>query len=191
MTNNANGCTDDATIVVLQDTVAPIALAGVDVLINCYAPTGTLGSATNPSGAGYSLLWTTVGGHFTSPVNCLTAGIDQSGTYQLLITNTQNGCTDTDNVSICRATGGCWRDGRADVLTSIVLQGTGSLGGIYSYLWGTNGGNIVSGGTTLTPTINSDGDYTLLVTNTQNGCTFNDQVTITQSADVPLAVVAR
>lgn len=192
ITNNANGCTDDAAILVVQDIVPPVAQAGSDLLLNCYTPAGSVGSGSNPSGVGYTLAWTTIGGNFTSSTNQPTANINQAGNYQLLITNTVNGCTDTDDVVVSAdltpptAEAGPTAE-LTCVITATTLQGTGSTGGIFTYLWSTTGGNILSGGNTLTPIVNSDGDYNLLITNTQNGCISNDVVTITQSADVPLA----
>ncbi len=193
VTNNANGCTDDASIIVPQDIVPPVALAGPDVLINCFNPSGSLGSTGNPTGAGYTLAWTTTGGNFTSATNTPTVTINQPGTYQLLITNTQNGCTDTDDAIVTSDfTPPTVDAGPTSELTctmpSVTLQGTGSTGPIYTYLWTTSNGNIVSGANTLTPIVDEDGDYNLLITNTQNGCTSNDQVNITQDANVPTAI---
>lgn len=193
VTNNTNGCTDDAAIVVAQNIVPPVALAGADLLINCYTPTGTLGSAGNPSGPGFTLAWTTVGGNFTSSANAPTVNIDRAGAYQLLITNTQNGCTDTDDVIVSADfTPPTVDAGPTSELTcsmpNLVLQGTGSSGPIFTYLWTTTNGNIVSGENTLTPVIDESGDYNLLITNTQNGCTSNDLVNITQDANVPTAI---
>lgn len=194
--NSVNGCTDTETITVPQDIVAPVALAGPDGLINCTTPAGLVGSTSNPSGANFILQWTTVGGNITSGTNGPTATIDAAGTYTLLITNTTNGCTDTDDVVVTD-------DFLAPAIdagptfqltctqTSTVLQGTGSTGANFTYLWTTvSGGNIVSGGTTLMPTVNASGTYQLLISNTQNGCTSTDEVIITQSAGVPISLIA-
>jgi len=196
VTNNTNGCTDDATILVNQNIVPPVALAGSDVLINCFTPTGSLGSASNPSGVGYTLAWTTVGGNFTSSTSAPTVSINQAGTYQLLITNTQNGCTDTDVVIVSADFAPPTVDAgpTAEItctVPSLALQGTGSSGAIFTYLWTSTNGNIVSGANTLTPVVDEDGDYNLLITNIQNGCTSNDLVNITQDANVPIAIAGQ
>jgi hypothetical protein len=195
--NTANGCTDTDTITVPQDIVAPVALAGTDELINCTTPTETIGSASNPSGANFTLVWSTIGGNFISGTNGPTASINAPGTYTLLITNNTNGCTDTDDVVVTDDFVAPIIDAGPTVelncvQTSTVLQGTGSTGPNFLYVWTpSNGGNIVSGGNTLTPTVNTDGTYDVLVTNQQNGCTSTDQVIITQSDDVPDAVIAQ
>ncbi|MGL2986519.1 hypothetical protein ACSVH5_02885, partial [Flavobacterium sp. RSSA_27] len=51
-------------------------------------------------------------------------------------------------------------------------------GATYSWI-ASNGGNIVSGADTATPTVNAAGTYTLTVTNPANGCTATDIVLVT------------
>ncbi|MBN8680108.1 MAG: hypothetical protein J0M29_17925, partial [Chitinophagales bacterium] len=193
--NTANGCTDSETITVNQDIVAPTALAGPDGLINCTLPTGVIGSASNPGGAGFILQWTTPDGNIVGSTSGPTAVVDQQGTYTLQITNTTNGCTDTDVVVVNDDFVPPAVDAGPTfelncVQTSFVMQATGSTGPGFTYLWSTTNGNIVSGGNTLNPTVNDDGTYTLLITNTNNGCTSTDQQDITISADVPTALIA-
>ncbi len=193
--NTANGCTDSQTITVNQDIVAPNALAGPDGLINCTLPTGVIGSAANPGGAGFILQWTTPDGNIVGSTSGPTAVVDQPGTYTLLITNTQNGCTDTDDVVVnddfvppAVDAGPTFE--LTCVQTTYVMQATGSTGANFSYQWTTTNGNILSGANTLNPTVNDDGTYTLLITNNTNGCTSTDQVAITVSDDVPDAIIA-
>lgn len=192
ITDNNNGCSAEATVLVDQDIATPIAEAGPNVLINCINPTGSLGTLNNPSGAGFSLLWTTVGGNFTSPTDSATVAIDQAGNYQLLVSNLQNGCTASDNVTVTADFAPPVADaGPGTVLTcaqtSLSLQGTGSSGPDFSYLWTSPDGNISSGANTLNPIVSEPGSYNLLVTNTQNGCTATSQVIITDNSDGPIA----
>ncbi len=193
--NTANGCTDVATVTVPQDILAPVALAGNDGLINCTTPAGTVGSASNPTGPNFTLQWTTIGGSFTSPTNGPTATIDAAGTYQLLITNTQNGCTDTDDAVVVADFALPTVDAGATfqlncALTTTVLQGTGSTGAIFSYQWTTTDGSILNGATTPTPTVDAPGTYKLVITNTQNGCSSTDQVLITENVAIPNSAIA-
>lgn len=76
-------------------------------------------------------------------------------------------------------------------MTEIVLDGTNSsTGPNFSYLWeAASGGNIVIGETSLTPTVNSAGIYILTVTNNSNGCTDQEQVTVTENFDTPTAII--
>ncbi|MFN0034106.1 MAG: hypothetical protein ACKVUS_03500 [Saprospiraceae bacterium] len=192
ITNNTNGCTDVATVTVGQDTVPPAVQAGANGLINCFNPTGSIGSLGNPSGPGFTLQWTTTGGNFISPTNGPTAVINQAGDYHLLITNLQNGCTATDDVSVAADFAGPVANAGPTneltcVLTSLALQGSGSMGANFNYLWTTANGNISAGANTLSPIVDAPGAYNLLVTNAQNGCTASSQVGITENANGPVA----
>lgn len=195
VTNSANGCTETACTPVAQDIVAPPAEAGNPLLINCYQPSGTVGSSINPSGSGFTIVWSTTNGNIVSGGNGPTPIVNQPGTYNVLVTNTQNGCTSTDQVLVTDDFVPPLADaGQTFELTcvspSTVLQGTGSTGSIFTYQWNGPLGGILSGATTLNPTVNISGTYQLRVTNTQNGCTSTDQVVITESADKPDVVTA-
>lgn len=48
-------------------------------------------------------------------------------------------------------------------------------------------GTILSGGTTLSPTINEPGTYVLNVTNSQNGCQASNSLTVTENVTPPAA----
>ncbi len=58
-------------------------------------------------------------------------------------------------------------------------------------VWTTTGGNIVSGGNTLTPVVNAAGTYTLTATNTTQPsgltCTFTATVTVVEDKVLPVA----
>ncbi|URM39142.1 T9SS type A sorting domain-containing protein [Flavobacterium anhuiense] len=66
------------------------------------------------------------------------------------------------------------------LITSIKLSGSSSTPNA-TYLWSTLDGNIVSDGTTLTPTIDKAGTYTLTVTDPINGCKKADDVVVTST----------
>ncbi|MET3037296.1 choice-of-anchor L domain-containing protein [Chryseobacterium sp. NRRL B-14859] len=59
--------------------------------------------------------------------------------------------------------------------------------------WTTTGGNIVSGGNTLTPVVNAGGTYILTVTNVSQpgnlSCTYTSSVTVTEDKVAPVAVL--
>ncbi|WP_281322785.1 T9SS type B sorting domain-containing protein [Flavobacterium aestivum] len=67
----------------------------------------------------------------------------------------------------------------------VTLNGVESSSTGYTYLW--TGGTIVSGATTLTPTVNAAGTYTLTVTNTALGCKQSDSVLVTNNTVLPIA----
>ena len=57
----------------------------------------------------------------------------------------------------------------------------------FAIVWTTAGGNFVSGQNTLTPTVDSAGTYTLLITNTLTGCTSSATVAVTSNMQAPPA----
>lgn len=64
-------------------------------------------------------------------------------------------------------------------VTSINLDGNGSSrGAIYGANW--SGPGTIIGGATYSPTVSSIGRYTIVVTNTQNGCKDSTFVTVTE-----------
>lgn len=192
ITNTQNGCVDSLTVQVGQDITPPDPDAGPDDLINCYEPSIAIGSANNPSGANFTLLWTTVDGNIVSGAGTSTPTVDQAGTYTLLITNSDNGCTATDEATVTddflQPTADAGPGFQLDCQqTSYVLQAMAGQGANLVFEWTTMNGNIVSGATSLNPEVNAAGVYQLLVTNQDNGCTNTASVSITQSADVPTA----
>ena len=61
-----------------------------------------------------------------------------------------------------------------------------SLPGNFTYNWtASNGGNIVSGITSLTPTVDTQGTYILTTTNVANGCTASITATVLQDIVAP------
>jgi hypothetical protein len=72
---------------------------------------------------------------------------------------------------------------------SFPLNGAGSsVGANFTYKWSDVG--ITAGGTTLNPTINAAGNYSLSVTNTANTCVSISAVTVNQGAVPTINMVA-
>jgi hypothetical protein len=115
------------------------------------------------------------------------ATVTSSGLYYFEVTNSQGGkiCHDTATVFVVADVAvPVSNAGPPKVLTcaqpQVQLSGSGSTGPTFTYFWtATNGGNIVSGSNTLTPTVNAVGTYRLRVTNTYNGCTSLSSTIVT------------
>jgi hypothetical protein len=63
------------------------------------------------------------------------------------------------------------------------LEGSSTPGTTIS--WTTLDGNILSGNSGLSPTVNSTGTYSLLATNTGNGCTASTDIVVLQENNIP------
>ncbi len=169
VTGSGGSGTATASATITQPT-ALNASASVSGVITCLTPevtaTATASGGTQP----YSYLWPD--GQTGSQ-----AGITSGGTYVVTVTD-GNSCTKTASVTVNQNINAPVANATSpgDLTCSSPVQtlsGNGSSSGAnFTYAWtATNGGNIVSGGLTLFPVINACGTYTLVVTNTSNGCT--------------------
>lgn len=91
-----NGCTATDTIMVAQDTLEPSAIAGADQTLDCYEGEASLTAQPSESRQ-LDFLWTRPDGSTQSGEILDATAI---GTYTLLVTDRQNGCTATDIVEV-------------------------------------------------------------------------------------------
>ncbi len=195
VTNTANNCTASANILVTQDVVKPLANPGAPGTLTCILPTLVLGDPNAPIAPNLIYAWTTNGGGFAGPNNIPTPTANQPGTYNLVVTNTANGCTSTASVTIdqntVKPTATVAPAPQLNCSTpALQLNGNGSsTGPNFAYNWtSSTGGGIGAGGTTLMPTITSAGTYTLVVTNNANGCTSTAATTVASNSNLPTAL---
>ncbi|TDE02326.1 hypothetical protein [Flavobacterium hiemivividum] len=191
VTNPANGCTaTDVALVTLNNT-APNANAGADKVLTCSITSIALSGSSSTADATFSWIASN-GGFIVSGANSATPTVNAAGTYTLTVTNPANGCTATDVALVTLNNTAPNANAGADkVLTcsisSIALSGSSTTAGA-TFSWAaSNGGNIVSGANSATPTVNSAGTYTLTVTNPANGCTATDVAVVTLDANTPNA----
>jgi gliding motility-associated-like protein len=188
--NSANGCTNSMLVNVLQNITAPPADAGNDAIINCMAPEVQIGGSGNPPAQYHKFEWSgsvLMQGGATTWVN-------QPGTYILTVTNTKNGCTSTDAVTILQDIAPPQADaGQGAVITcrspQYTLEGSGSTGPQYQYKW-FGSVSAPAPSDVLNPQVIVPGVYTLMVTNLENGCIATSSVTITQLINNPVAAIA-
>lgn len=192
VTNPVNGCQNRDTVTVIQNTAPPGATAAVSGQINCSNDTIQL-LGNSPAAPGVTFAW--AGPNFSSGLQ--NPNVDTAGVYTLTVTGNANGCTSTAVATVMQnftapfdsivppANLNCNN-------ASIQLNATpSSQGANFDYQWTTkNGGHIVSGDTTLTPTVDSTGRYLLTITNTDNGCTAVDSVDVALSPVVTAAITA-
>jgi gliding motility-associated-like protein len=176
VTNTLTGCTSIADVFVDEDVEAPTAVAGLPQTLNCASTSAQLNGNGSSFGSNFTYEWITLNGNIASGENTLTPEINAPGDYQIQVTNTNNGCIATEVVTVSQDSNVPIAEaGSNDLLncniTSLILDGSGSSQGLeFTYEWTTSNGNIVSGGTTLNPSINAPGDYQLVVFNVANGC---------------------
>ncbi|MEZ4920886.1 MAG: hypothetical protein R2792_17425 [Saprospiraceae bacterium] len=192
VTNTTNNCVNTDVLVVLIDTVAPVASAGADQILNCYNNAiDTLDGSASNLGANFSVLWTGPGINPGNETDVMPE-ISMAGIYTIQITNTANNCVSTDDVLVDIDVAPPIADAGTDeiidcIVLSIPIGGASSSGADIEYLW-TGPGIDTNNETQATPTVSVDGLYTLVVTNTTNGCTETDDEVVTLNAVYPVAV---
>ncbi|HHJ50566.1 MAG TPA: hypothetical protein ENJ88_06650, partial [Phaeodactylibacter sp.] len=184
-----SGCTDMDSVQVLQDPQSPQAIVQADTLtLNCYLPQGILdGSASTPSTLLFQ--WTTTNGHILSDPLADTLLVDSAGSYQLLVTDTLQGCSDSVSVLVLE-------DFRApsSAVDSTVLQTLTCVHpevwleavwadtlGTFDYSWQTTDGHILQGADSSAALADSAGLYFFANTFLETGC--SDTVFVSLSAN--------
>jgi HYR domain/SprB repeat len=194
VTNLTNGCSATDCASVTSNTTPPVANAGSAPPLTCTTTQVTLNGSASSSGSNFNYLWTTTNGNIVSGATTLSPVVNVAAVYVLTVTNSANGCTASSSVTVTSNTTQPTASAGPDRVlncnnTSVVLDGSGSSqGGNFNYLW--SGPGIVSGGTTPTPTVNAAGSYTILVTNTSNGCTRTDTAAVAQTPALVAAIPA-
>ncbi|MFK8006663.1 MAG: HYR domain-containing protein [Saprospiraceae bacterium] len=189
--NNANGCSLTDNVVVLGNNNVPTANAGPNGELNCNINSVTLNGSASSTGGTFTYQWTTTNGNITGGGTSLNPTVDASGTYVLVVTNTSNNCTSEASTIVNNNTLAPTADpGTPGTLTcatnSVQLDGSNSSGGSnLSYEWFDSNNNSIS--TNATATVNSSGNYSLVVTNNDNGCTDQSSATVSQNTTVPTA----
>ena len=190
LTVSRAACTDTVSVVVVENTTAPVANAGSTASFLCGTEELPLdGSAS--TGSGFVVEWTSTNGTVRPGTETdLVAVAETPGTYLLTLTDPQNSCQDTASVILS--------DERIEpdlsiavppVLTCqdtcVALSASSTVGGV-TYAWSTTTGTIKSGADTAAPEVSSAGSYVLTLTDPLNNCTTIDSVEVTESADLPV-----
>ena len=183
VTNINNGCSILDTVDVGIDTLHPIVNAGLDTLLTCSHLQINLNGNLSDQGTTFSYNWTTINGGISQGNTNTTPTIIKEGVYYLTVLNTHNNCSSIDSVTIGIDTLHPIAIAGIDSIVTcnipeITLNATGSSTGNFTYIWQTNNGNILSDSNTLSPAVNAEGIYTIVVTNNYNGCSSSDQVFI-------------
>lgn len=185
-------CETTDTVTVFVKDVKAVATP-VSYVLPCEGYPLTLSGAGSSVGPDYTYQWQTPNGNIVSGQNTLNPIVDAPGTYILTVT-LQNGVGD------------CIKKATAEVevtnplqvgivapfelncyLPHVILKGISSQPLTSTYQWTAGqGGNIIQGANSPNAYVNQPGDYTLLVTNTDNGCTVETTVSI-EAPNLPVA----
>ena len=186
-----NGCTDVRSIDVADNFIAPEADAGPDAMITCTQSQSTLNAGGNSlTGGTLSYQWIYNGNNLSTETNLSVSAV---GTYQLLVTDTENGCTALDEVEITSdenipevvleeiATLDC-------NTTTVLLSGINSTAGDnISYQWLDENDTPISYDVNIE--VEAIGSYTFVVINEDNGCTAELPIQVEENFAIPAPLV--
>jgi protocatechuate 3,4-dioxygenase beta subunit len=179
VTSTTNGCTAVATTTVTGDTSVPSASAGNDGPLTCIKTSVIL--TANPA-TGVTYLWSGGGTNRTKTVTT-------AGTYTVTVTSNSNGCTAlaTTTVAENTITPNASADNIGGPLTcidnSVTIRAFPNIA-TYTYTWSGPGGYTA---TSRTNNVSVAGNYTVTVTDSQNGCTASSSTAVLQDVSIPTA----
>jgi hypothetical protein len=194
-TDQSNGCVSNSSSNVTQNITPPgnliMASNPVNALLTCSTSSIAFKASSSAGAANYT--WAGPNGFTASGI---ATTVTAPGTYIVTATDQNNGCSSTTSAVVTQDTthpaGVATHSVPANGLltctnTSVLLSGSSSTTGV-SYSWtGPNGFTASSPSATVT----AAGNYTVTVTNPNNGCaTSVTAPTVTQNTTVPGAVSA-
>ncbi len=179
------GC--DSTVFLDLSVLAPAAVIALPDTLTCASPQVVLDGSG--SGAGLSFLWTALSGTLAPPFDAPQVTALSPGVYELLVM--EFFCSSRDTVEVF-----------ADTLPppvlvlppamltcevdSVLLDGSGSGSGAdIVYEWLDPQGLSIPGANSNTLWAFQTGDYTLIATNTSNGCQASELVTVAGDFQAP------
>lgn len=188
VTSSKNGCTASDEVEITLSADFPVAVVVDPEKLTCVKLSVLINGVGSSTGPDFSYQWSTTNGNIVSGATTSTPEVNKAGTYLFTISNAVNGCVTSKNVTVLEDkvspkanAGGDFEAGCFD--KPVDLDGSGSKGkGTLSFNWTTSNGEIVAGATAPNPSIIKPGIYTLLITDSSNGCTAEDNIEVTSNA---------
>lgn len=184
-------CTITDSIFVEHDQVSPTAVLEIPDTIQCDQSEVVIYGDNSSQGVVFQYFWRKLGTGIIAGALSDTILIDTPGTYELVVSNSQNGCRDSAFVTVLIDTirpvaeAGTGFEINCQISADTLDGSASSFGSGYVYAW--NGPGILCCGNTSRPVVDRLGVYHLEVLNTANGCISNDSVVVTQDISLPVA----
>lgn len=162
--------------------------------LSCLSPTIMIDGSGSASGSSITYSWTTAGGNIVSPATSNTINVDAPGIYSLTVTDNTGGCASTQTVNVLGNTTVPTvtvspSNYTITCATSTVMLTANSSTNTLSYSWTTTGGAL-SATNISNPVASAGGTYSVVITNTVNGCQNTATATIVPDAAIPSATLS-
>ena len=187
--NPQNNCLSVIQVNVDEDILKPSGTILVPDDITCGKLNVSVIFDNNDNSYQYS--WSTMNGTILSPTNQISVQAGSAGTYDLLVKDTNNGCSSTYSQKVEVSSDYPIVDAGSEgilncKISQLVLHGSVDNVSNYGVNWtGISGGNIISGASSLDPVIDQSGIYVLTVINLANQCTASDTVNVSKNITEP------
>lgn len=178
-----NGCQEFSGFIV-GETEAPAAAAAVDGSIDCNITQADLSGVGSAEGTDITYAWSTTDGMIQEGADQMNAVASAAGTYVLVVTDSNTGCSSEISVvveaDVAAPTAEIAAPGTltCNVTTMTIDASASSSGADFAYSWSTADGSIAEGSDMPMVDVDAPGIYTLVVTNTANGCTMQESVEV-------------
>lgn len=189
--NTLNGCTYADSIEVNSDKLLPIADAGLNQTLTCREELIIIGSENTSVGDQFQYNWTTIDGSILEGETTAFPTVNQAGTYELMILDTTNQCSETATVvieedkSVSNAT---LPESLAFLCTNETLTITPTIAEDTQNItieWSSLNGSIISPLDQLSIEVGTPGQYFIRLINNLNGCQTNDSLVVIDNRASP------
>ncbi|MCC6816289.1 MAG: gliding motility-associated C-terminal domain-containing protein [Saprospiraceae bacterium] len=197
VTDNGNGCSSSSSVIVLIDTIKPVADAGSDLILNCGIQVVSLRGESNSNTSGLSFQWTTSNGIIINGPDPIKITTNSPGTYEFNVLNLKNGCENSDQLIVNIDTvkpivNILLPDTLSCNISTITLYSTGSANSGSSYYnWLTQSGNILDSLNLKQIKINKPGRYSLTIIDSSNLCSATRSIDVIEDKSLPVILIQK
>jgi len=185
-------CSDSTSIMVEENrTEVNASIAEAEVL-TCAVESVMLDGSASDNGAFITYQWQQNGQNLPDG-QTTTFLATEPGVFDLLVTNTENGCSEMASVTVSvnrtLPEVAIAQEGVLNCMNSLAtLDGSASTAsGPLEFAWQNSDGTPLPNGTNSIVEITEPGNYVLEVTNTENGCTATNNITVIADRTPPNA----
>ena len=192
ISDDTNGCSVSQSVVITENTIVPEVIIDMPDILNCNNQTIDI-QAINQGVSDYTYSWSSVDGNIINGEDSLNPNIDQDGNYMLVATDISNGCSNTFDIVV----EGNFAQPNLPATSSVELTcdqeivnlaGMGaSMGPEFIYSWTDENGDEIQ--TDLAIALNSEGIYTLEITNIESGCSDITSLSVIDIRELPEVVI--
>ena len=170
---------------ILPDAIAEAADATI-----CPGNVITLDGTGSSTGPDVVYTWTTIDGNIVSGANTLNASVDQAGSYTLMVNDTMSCCYEEITVEVTPDSNlPTINFEPVDVIdcnnTVVSIATNMDNPANYTFTWDTSDGNITTGLTMSSVSVDQPGMYSVTVVNSNTGCSNIGFINVSQNITPP------